>query len=152
MRIYSTFIFAALTLPSSAILTNAPAVQFEGCYIFDRPLGSSASGNLERSDSAWYSLELRENGVIARPQLQNSFWRQRYARSSSWRTTADTLHIVVSTGLVGWRIWLVRENGELRGVAGYLTDVVAADYVPPRVPVRARKVTCAAALTGKGPG
>ena len=146
MPVFSIFILAAMTLISSGRTSSAPAqIEFQGCYIFDRPLGSSASGDLERSDSTWYSLELRDHGIVARPRLHSSYWRREYMRSSSWRSTGDTVHIVVSTGLVGWRIWLVSNEDVFSGVARYVTDVRAAEYIPPRVEVRARKEGCPAA-------
>jgi hypothetical protein len=119
-----------------------PAVLAEGCYRFDRPLGHSASGNLERADSTWYSLELREAGAVVRPHLQNAYWRDQYARNSSWRAAGDTLFIRVSTGLVGWDLALALEGGQYVGRARYLTDAIDVGAEPLFVPVRGVREVC----------
>jgi hypothetical protein len=118
------------------------AMQAEGCYRFDRPLGHSASGDLERTDSTWYSVELREGGAIVRPRLQSAYWRDQYARNSSWRASGDTLFVRVSTGLVGWDLTLAPEGSEYVGLARYLTDAIDIGAEPLFVPVRSVRETC----------
>ena len=116
-----------------------------GCYRFDRPLGSSATGDLERADSAAYTLELRPGGAVARPGPASATWRRLYARNSAWRQRGDTLLARVFTGLVGWDLALVPDRGGFAGVAQYLSDAVATGWTPPRVTVRARREACASA-------
>ncbi len=113
----------------------------QGCYFFDRPLGHSASGNLERHDSAWSFLQLRDSGVVARPRLSKRH-QEMFSRRSSWRASGDSLLILTSTGLVGWNITLFPAAEGFAGRALYLTDVVVRGAEPLYVPVRARRVGC----------
>ena len=126
----------------AGIATAPPPTQVEGCYRFDRPLGHSASGDLERSDSTWYLVELRENGIVVRPRLESRYWRDQYARMSSWRTSGDTLAVVVSTGLVGWDLALTGESDEYVGQARYITDALVIGADPLIVSIRGRREAC----------
>jgi hypothetical protein len=139
MTRFGTAILAAICVPVLASRVNTPP---QGCYRFDRPLGHSATGDLERHDSTWYTVELRDSGVVARPDLKSPYWRKTYSYSSSWRVSGDTLFVVVSTGLVGWNIALLPENDHFAGRARYLTDVRTKGEEPLFVRVRAWRTTC----------
>jgi hypothetical protein len=137
------FLVWLLALNSMAASVPLPnSVETAGCYRFDRPLGHSASGDLERSDSTWYLMELRENGSVIRPRLEARYWRDQYARNSSWRVVGDTLRILVTTGLVGWDLTLISASGEYVGAAQYLTDAIDPGAEPLFVTVRGVRGPC----------
>jgi len=118
-----------------------PAAQTPaGCYHFDRPLGSSASGALERDDSTFYTLELLPDSTVSLPALQSSYWRAQYAHASRWRIQGDTLVVRISTGLVGWDLALVPRERRWVGTARYLSDAIGGP--PIVVPVHAAAESC----------
>ena len=130
----------------AACLHQAPARETsnqvpQGCYRFDRPLGASATGELERNDSSSHDLQLADSGV-ARSQLSTDSPRERGLRRSGWREERDTLYVRLFNGLVGWDLTLIADSIGLHGVAGYLTDVVVKDWVQPQYPVRGRRRPC----------
>jgi len=112
-----------------------------GCYRFDRPLGHSATGALERADSTWYSLRLLPAGAVARPELASPYWRDLYSRRSAWRLSHDTLFVRVFTGLVGWDLVLMPRDSGYGGVARYLSDALGGP--PVTAAVHARREACA---------
>ena len=123
------------------VVQSAAAQNPVGCYIFNRPLGHSARGHLERHDPSWSLLQLRDSGTVARPGLQKRH-QEMFSRRSSWTTSGDSIFIITSTGLVGWNITLVPHDGAFAGRALYLTDVVVQGEEPLYFQVHARKVEC----------
>lgn len=113
------------------------------CLRFKQPLGYSASGALEKGDSAWYVLQLEDSGRVTRPLFPQRR-REMWTRRSRWTAKGDTLLIRVFDGLVGWDISLWREHDGFTGVATYLTDVRVAGWIPPRVDVSAAAIKCPA--------
>lgn len=113
-----------------------------GCYRFDRPLGPSAAGDMERADSAWYSVHLQADGGIGRPQLVRASERKPWESRSAWRRQGDTVIARIFTGLVGWEVTLTPVGGDYAGEAHYLTDARAVGWEPPRYPVRAKREAC----------
>jgi hypothetical protein len=113
-----------------------------GCYRFDRPLGPSGTGDLERAMPAWYAVELREGGGVGRPQLARRSERAQWERASSWRQRGDTVFLRVFTGLQGWDVTLTPAAGGFAGEARYLSDALAVGWEPPRYPVRATREQC----------
>jgi len=112
-----------------------------GCYRSTPGLTYSASGAPERGDSSWSILQLHEGGTAGRPLLSKG----RDARSQ-WRLAGDTLRVVLSDGLAGWRLALTRTSAGWIGVGTYLTDVVVAGgYEPPRVRFLLVRQPCAEA-------
>jgi len=133
------------TILAAMVLAIAPSLRAQsvapvGCYRFDRPLGGSAVASVERADSAAYTLQLLAGGKVARPAIPSAYWRSEYARSSRWRMTGDTLHIRLSTSLVGWDIVLTPSGDSLVGSARYLSDATGGP--PFTAPVSARHVAC----------
>lgn len=136
--IASLLLFAPVSIRTILATTQASA-----CYHFAEPLGYSATGKLELGDSAWYVIELRANGAVARPLFRDARQRDRWTERSTWRQTGDTLHIRVFDGLVGWDVTMRPESSVTYvGSAEYLSDVRGPD-APPRVSIHARKVACA---------
>ena len=121
---------------------GAQAAEPTGCYRFDRPLGHSATGALERSDSSWYRLQLQPAGKVTRPALSSSSMRELYADRSAWHTRGDTLFLRVFTGLVGWDLTLLPEADRYVGSARYLTDAIAVGAGPLILPFRATREAC----------
>lgn len=119
-----------------------PAAKPVGCYRFDRPLGHSATGDLERGDSSWYRLQLQPAGAVARPWLSSSYWREQYANRSSWRTSGETLFVRVFTGLVGWDLTPRPAAERYAGSARYLSDAIVIGAEPLRVRVQAVREAC----------
>ena len=114
------------------------------CLRFMHPIGYSASGALEKGDTAWYVLQLRDSGKVDRP-LFPRLQRDRWAQSSRWTSTGDTLRISVFDGLVGWDISMWRARQGFAGVASYLSDAApATGLVAPRMNIEAVEIACPA--------
>ena len=113
------------------------------CLRFMQPIGYSASGALEKGDTAWYVLQLRDSGKVARPLFPRP-QREAWTRSSRWTSTGDTLRIRVSDGLAGWDISMWRARKGFAGVASYLSDARVAGAVAPRMNVEAVEIACPA--------
>jgi hypothetical protein len=111
------------------------------CFCFEHPLGYSASGALEQGDSAWYVLQLNDNGTVTRP-LFPPRQRELWTRQSRWTPKGDTLSVRVLDGLVGWDVTLWPSGKGFSGSATYLTDVRVEGWVPPRVEVHAARIKC----------
>lgn len=127
---------------SSTTLAAQPVKDPVGCYRFNRPMGHSAAGHLERSTPGWWTLELQPEGQAWRPNLTAAEQRM-WIRGSSWSRTGDTVWVRLSTGLVGWDIALTPISGDtLGGMARYLTDAIVVGSEPLRVPVVAVKEHC----------
>jgi hypothetical protein len=134
--------------PKEPEALRTPAVEHEvfaeQCLRFDQPLGYSSSGDRERGDSAWHVLQLRDGGAVERPFFPER-QRQMWSNRSRWSRDGLTLTIRVSDGLVGWDLSLAPDGrGGLGGVATYLTDVIVAGWVPPRMNVQATTIKCPA--------
>lgn len=127
---------------SSTTLAAQPVKDPVGCYRFNRPMGHSAAGHLERATPGWWTLELQPAGRAWRPHLTVAEQRM-WIRGSSWRRLGDTVRVLLSTGLVGWDIALtpIRED-TLSGTARYLTDGIVVGSEPLRIPVVAVKEHC----------
>jgi hypothetical protein len=121
---------------------HAQAADLTGCYTFDRPLGSSATGDVERGDSSWYRLKLEPAGKVARPGLVRTSWRDQYAHFSTWHSSGDTLFIRVSTGLVGWDLTLLPDANRYVGRGRYLSDAFVVGAEPLHVRVQATREVC----------
>jgi hypothetical protein len=132
----------AFALVVVAFEGRASAHQPPGCYRFSRPLGQSASGQLEAADSSWYRLQLLPGGAVARPALSSAYWRQQYEERSSWREQGDSLIVRVTTGLVGWELTLTAAGDGYSGAARYLTDVRGGQ--PYFARVQAKREPCSA--------
>jgi hypothetical protein len=139
-RILALFLSLAAVSPARPSFRPGQASDPVGCYRFDRPLGHSATGELERADSTWYSLRLLPKGAVARPELASPYWRELYARRSTWTLSHDTLFVRVLTGLVGWDLVLTPRDSGYAGVAQYLSDAVGGS--PYTTPVRAKRKAC----------
>ncbi|MCR4341401.1 MAG: hypothetical protein NUW01_16105, partial [Gemmatimonadaceae bacterium] len=125
----------------STTLAAQPVKDPLGCYRFNRPMGHSAAGHLERSNVGWWTLELQPEGRARRPHLTAA--QQRLWTRSGWSRLADTIRVRLSTGLVGWDIALAPISGDtLSGIARYLTDVIVEGWEPPRYPVVAVREAC----------
>lgn len=111
------------------------------CFRFDRPMGASASGALERSDSTWQFVQLGDSGIVRRP-LRPRRERKAWLRKHQWSVNKDTVRFRVSDGLVGWNVSMWRNGNSFTGIAGYLTDVIARGWETPRVTVHAVEVEC----------
>ncbi len=134
-------VFTLFAILLFAAQSAAPQTRAQGCYQFDRPLGHSYAGHLERDLPAWYMVELRDSGVVARPGLSRHH-QEMFARRSSWTMSNDSVFFTTSTGLVGWKVTLVRADSVFVGRALYLTDVIVPGEGPLYVDVRARRVEC----------
>lgn len=141
-RMDISFVIAGFTSLLAASIAFPAAHQPSGCYRFNRPLGQSASGQLEARDSSWYRVQFLPQGAVARPTLSNAYWRQQYAERSSWREHGDTLFVRVTTGLVGWDLALLPTRDGYAGTARYLTDALGGQ--PYVAQVQAERESCAA--------
>ncbi len=133
----------ALAFVVGAFVPGPSTHQPPGCYRFNRPLGHSASGQLEAGDSSWYRVQLLPVGAVARPALPSAYWRQQYAQRSSWREHGDTLIVRVTTGLDGWELTVTPAGNGYTGTARYLTD--ARGGQPSVAAVQAEREPCHAA-------
>jgi hypothetical protein len=130
-----------------------------GCYRADRALGTSYNTAFGRgvpgpigrqigedsvSLDGLRTFRIRERGRVDRPEAAVP---QPWARGSRWLQAGDTLRIMLSTGLVGWQLYLTQRNErEYQGIARYLTDVVVKDGREPlQVPITVRRAPCAPA-------
>jgi len=104
----------------------------------------SAAGTRESGDSAWHVLQLLPAGRVERP-LMDARARGGFSARSSWRMEADTLHLRVFDGLVGWDLDLVPNMETLTGSGTYLSDARVAGQKPLTVPFHATRTSCAAA-------
>lgn len=137
------YLIVGLSLLAPVATPLRATAQASACYHFAQPLGYSAMGKLELGDSAWYVIELRPNGAVARPLFRDARQRDRWTQRSTWRQTGDTLHIRVFDGLVGWDVTMRAASAAVYvGSAEYLSDVRGPD-APQRVPIRALKTGCA---------
>jgi hypothetical protein len=142
------YILAIVVATGSPAATHGIDVPVDApqCLLFEKPLGYSASGALEKGDTTWYVLQLDDNGTVTRPLFPKR-QGEKWAHRSRWTAKAFTLQILVFDGLVGWDITLSRVRGRFSGVATYLTDVSVAGWVPPRVDVSAIEIKCPPAST-----
>jgi hypothetical protein len=134
----TVFAVAGILFAAASSMSAQPD-HVTGCYRFDRPLGSSATGALERNDSTWYMLRLLPNAKLSRPALASP-WREQYVARSSWWMDGDTLRIRITTGLVGWDLALVARKSHWVGRAHYLSDAIGGP--PFVVPVDAVAEPC----------
>lgn len=145
-------ICAMLVLPA---LANAQAAHARaslttpGCWEFSRPLGSSATGNVEGQSAEWRVLAFRAGGALTIPLLQPERSRGMWERRSGWRAEGDSIRARLFTGLVGWDVTLREQMGlgdsaVVRiGRADYLSDVVVNGRAyTTSYPVSARPVAC----------
>lgn len=124
---------------SCSVASMAQSRDTEGCYFATPALTYSASGNPERGDSSWAVLHLRASGVAIRPLL-----RKGNDARSTWRWVGDTLELIVSDGLAGWRLALTPTADGWVGTGSYLTDVlVVGPYERPRVRFTLERRSCA---------
>lgn len=129
---------SALLVSSCSIASVAQSPAPEGCYVATPALTYSATGNPERGDSSWAVLHLRESGVARRPLLQ-----PRIDARSAWRIAGDTLELIVSDGLAGWRLALLPSAEGWVGIGRYLTDVrVDGPYEPRSVRFSLQRRPC----------
>lgn len=119
-----------------------------GCWRFDRPLGSSATGNVEGTDTTWRVIGFRGGGGLTFPLMTSAHRREMWERASGWRAEGDSLRAMVFTGLAGWRLVLreQRPNHDTRtGTAHYLSDVIVNGRAyTTSYPVSAVRVPCPA--------
>ncbi|MES2521369.1 MAG: hypothetical protein V4617_01635 [Gemmatimonadota bacterium] len=125
---------------SAAAQARAP---LQGCWRTDRPLGPAGGNAPVERDSLFRTLVLQDSGHVALPLIpprQQSMWDRR----SYWAAHRDSVTVRISTGLQGWHAVLMRtaSGDAMRGTATYLSDVVAAGWVPPRVPVSFTRIAC----------
>ena len=134
---------AAFALTAVSRLSQAQIPRTPGCYRFDRPLGGSASGAVERADSTWQFIQLSDSGIVRRP-LRPRREREARLRKHQWSVSKDTVRFRVSDGLVGWDVSMWRSGSAFTGIASYLTDVITSEWKPPRVTVHAVQIACPA--------
>lgn len=130
--------------PSRGVSAASPpdGGQEDGCYRADRPLRSSGVDTARVIDPGRIRgarLYLRRDGTVTRRDLAGQ-WRR-----SSWRLQGDSLHVRLSTGLLGWDLLLTRNtsgSNDFSGTARYLTDVVSKGWVPPVMTVSLFREIC----------
>lgn len=88
---YLTALSLALSLSTNGSANVGPQPGVAGCYRFDRPLGRSGTGELERALPAWYAVELRTGGSVGRPYLARPTERALWERARSWHERGDTV-------------------------------------------------------------
>ena len=143
-RILALCAFAAGFL--SSCTSKETIATLPQCFRFDQPLGNSASGARERGDSTWYFVQLADSGIVRlalRPRREREAW----ITKNQWSASKDTLRIRVGDPLVGWDVLLWPQGKAFAGTATYLTDVIVAGWVPPRLNVHATKIKCPALPT-----
>lgn len=133
-------VIVVLGLVAMSRLSQAQSAEAR-CFRFDRPLGESASGALERSDSTWQFVQLGDSGIVRRP-LRPRREREAWLRKHQWSVSRDTVRFRVGDGLVGWDVSMWRTGNSFTGIARYLTDVIAKGWEPPRVKVHALGIKC----------
>ena len=124
------FVSAHLALAQENTLLRSFA--FVGCYELHTPTSDSASAKRKKGDFLPRRFQL-----TTRPSIEDTFVarnldsqvRWDLSMLSSWHLNSDgTVHVVWSTGYVGYHIQLGGTGTELRGTARYFTDT---DPVPP---------------------
>lgn len=110
--------------------TSRRSFEFIGCYEL-RVVGENQSkaSNPKKNDllPKRFELTLRpstDKGAFVVRNLDSKAWDSSLMASlSSWNTGVDrTVHLVWSTGYVGYDVRLRRSGSELRGTAHYFTD------------------------------
>ena len=109
-----------------------------GCYVASPALTYSATGVPERGDSTWAAVRLDSGGRARRP-LRPVLGDNR----SRWRFESDTLHLLVSDGLAGWRLSMIATRDGWTGIGEYLSDAAGVGWVPPRIHFTLQRIRCA---------
>lgn len=142
------FAIVAALLASPVVLHAQRPV--EGCYRLSRPLGVTGSAEPVARDAAFATVMLRARGYVLLPEVAERE-RLMWERASEWRREADSLTLLVFTGLAGWHATLRPSGEQWTGRAEYLTDVRIAGAAPLIVSVSMESIPCQPAWRDMAP-
>jgi hypothetical protein len=123
------------------------SIEFVGCY--ELHVAAAHPSNAKKADflPRRFQLTIRpstnKGGFVARNLDSKAGDSSLMVLLSSWNTNLDgTLHIVWSTGYVGYDIHLSGSGAELRGTAHYFTDTDPLPRTNRDTAVVAQRVGC----------
>ena len=123
------------------------SLEFVGCYELEVP--AAHQSNAKKTDFLPRRFQLimrssgNKDGFVVR-DLDSIAWdSSMMALMSFWNTNLDgTLHIVWSTGYVGYDVHLSGTGPELRGTADYFTDTDPLPRTKRETAIVAQRVGC----------